>query len=199
MKAKKTKEVSTCPQCQAQLNAVVRLTLYNITVVDGVLSHYEGGPQPDSDSAIIDICEPENTVIFCDAGHLLNNTTQISPLHALELIAQWPANSNSEPDDMGQALEEIISLASTALQHFAPQPTIPFQPSRGYNSKQTGDYYIFTGLINGLYSFYRPSTGNGHRLTRQETEACFDYHQQRDTDSEHSEAASEWQNSGITI
>jgi hypothetical protein len=199
MSTKNPKPVSSCPQCNAQLNAVVRLNLYDITVVDGILSHYDGGPEPDSDSAILDICEPDNTIIFCQAGHLLDPTTQINPLHTLELIAQWPANSNSEPDIMGQALEEITSLAHTALQHFAPQPRIPFQVGRAYNSKQTGDHYIFTGLINELYAFYRPSTGNGHRLTRQETETCFDYQEQRKTNPDDAQAASEWHNSTITI
>lgn len=199
MNAKRTKEVSTCPQCQADLNAVVRVNLYGITVVDSTLTRYEGGPEPDSDSAILDLCEPENTIIFCEAGHLLDSTTQINPLNTLEIIARWPANSNSDPDVMGQALEEITSLAQTVLQRFVPLPPLPFQPGRGYNSKQTGDHYIFTGLINGLYAFYRPSTGQGHRLTRQETEPCFDYGSPRDTDPDDSEAASEWHNCTITI
>jgi hypothetical protein len=201
MSTPKSKTISACPQCQAELNAIVRLNLYNVTVVDGILTHYEGGPTPDSDSAIVEICEPSNTIIFCEAGHLLNDpTTPIDPLHTLELIAQCPANSNSEPDTMGQALEEITTLASNTLQRLVPRQTIPFQVGHGYNSKQTGDYYIFTGPKNGLYAFYRPSTASGPRLTPEEAEACFDHRLgRRETHPDDSQAASEWHKSLLII
>lgn len=201
MSTQNSKPISTCPQCQAELNAIVKLALYNVTVVNGILTHYEGGPTPDSDSAIVEICEPSNTIIFCEAGHLLNDpATPIDPLHTLELIAQWPANSNSEPDTMGQALEAITSLACNTLKQLVTQQPIPFQIAYGYNSKQTGDYHIFTGLKNGLYAFYRPSTSRGHRLTPEEAKTCFDHRLGRpETHADDSLAASEWHNSIITI
>jgi hypothetical protein len=45
-----------------------------------------------------------------------------NPIQVLRRIANWPANSNSEPDVMAEALEEIQALASrTVLQLLAPK------------------------------------------------------------------------------
>jgi hypothetical protein len=41
-------------------------------------------------------------------------------LQVLRRIANWPANSNSDPDVMGEALEEIQALASRTVLLLAP-------------------------------------------------------------------------------
>lgn len=42
-------------------------------------------------------------------------------IQVLRRIANWPANSNSDPDVMGEALEEIQALASRTLRLLAPK------------------------------------------------------------------------------
>jgi len=42
-------------------------------------------------------------------------------IQVLRRIASWPANSNSEPDVMGEALEEIQALASRTVLLLAPK------------------------------------------------------------------------------
>jgi hypothetical protein len=62
--------LTACPQCGAELNAFLRLTLYTITLdATGQLSAYEGGPQPESTSDIIELCQPDNTTIICTNNH----------------------------------------------------------------------------------------------------------------------------------
>ena len=101
---------------------------------------------------------------------------------------------------MGEALNQITALARAALQNLLPKQTLPFKEGHGYNSKQTGDYYIFTGLKIRLYAFYRPSTASGHRLTKEEANTCFDYkHSKKKADSEEAQAAHHWHNHNIKI
>jgi len=48
-----------------------------------------------------------------------NSPTSLSvtdPLEILERIAHWPANSNSDPDQMAEALDSIQQLANDALE-----------------------------------------------------------------------------------
>jgi len=40
------------------------------------------------------------------------------PIETLERIANWPADSNSDPDDMAQALDTIQRLANDSLDFF---------------------------------------------------------------------------------
>lgn len=48
------------------------------------------------------------------------NTIQV-----LRRIANWPANSNSDPDVMDEALEEIQALASRTVLLLAPKKKKP--------------------------------------------------------------------------
>lgn len=51
----------------------------------------------------------------------MKQTQTPDPIDALERIASWPANSNSDPDDMAEALESIQQLANNALNSFRAQ------------------------------------------------------------------------------
>jgi len=109
-------DITACPTCGADLNALMSIKLYAITVdPDGAtVTDYDGGTQPGSEADIIEICNEGRTPIVCDNGHLLNgtNVAETDPFLVLQRIADWPANSNSEPDIMGNALDEIQTLAS---------------------------------------------------------------------------------------
>jgi len=192
--------LTTCPQCNSELNAILRLTLYNVTIHDGSVIH-QGGPQPESDSDIAELCQSNNTIIVCERGHLLTTaSTHSDPIHTLTRIAHWPANSNSEPDVIGEALDQITSLAGATLQNLLAKQTLPFKEGHGYNSTHTGDYYIFAGLKTGLYAFYRPSTASGQRLTEGEANTCFDHrHSKNKAENEEARAALRWYNRNITI
>ena len=47
--------------------------------------------------------------------------TSTDPIDPLEQIANWPANSNSDPDDMAKALDRIQQLANDAVNYFRSQ------------------------------------------------------------------------------
>ena len=177
--------VTACLQCGAGLlNAIVRLSLFGVSLEDGLVVDYDGGPQPESEADIIELCAEDNT----------------DPLEILERIAHWPANSNSDPDVMGAALDEITSLAGETLRSLLPKQALRFKQGHGYNSTQTGDYYVFAGYGNGLYTFYRQFSGNGYRLTEEEAAACFDpNHSKGKADKEEVQEASDWHNSDVTI
>ena len=79
--------VTACPQCGAGLlNAIVRLSLFGVSLEDGLVVDYDGGPQPESEADIIELCAEDNTIIFCDAGHIIGNVSgaQPDPLQILE-------------------------------------------------------------------------------------------------------------------
>ncbi|HKP36777.1 MAG TPA: hypothetical protein VJT71_07955 [Pyrinomonadaceae bacterium] len=195
--------VTACPQCGAGLlNAIVRLSLFGVSLEDGLVVDYDGGPQPESEADIIELCAEDNTIIFCEAGHIIGNVSgaQPDPLQILERIAHWPANSNSDPDVMGAALDEITALAGETLRSLLPKQTLRFKQGHGYNSTQTGDYYVFAGYRNRLYTFYRQFSRNGYRLTEEEAAACFDpNHSKGKADREEVQEASDWHNSDVTI
>ena len=195
--------VTACPQCGAGLlNAIVRLSLFGVSLEDGLVVDYDGGPQPESEADIIELCAEDNTIIFCEAGHIIGNVSgaQPDPLKIVERIAHWPANSNSDPDVMGAALDEITALAGETLRSLLPKQALRFKQGHGYNSTQTGDYYVFAGYRNGLYTFYRQFSGNGYRLTQGEAAACFDpNHSKGKADKEEVQEASDWHNSDVTI
>jgi hypothetical protein len=194
--------MTACPQCGTELlNAIVRLSLYGVSLEDGLVVDYDGGPQPESEADIIELCAEDNTVIFCEAGHIIGAPgPQLNPLQVLERIAHWPANSNSEPDVMGAALDEITALAGETVRNLLPKQALRFKQGHGYNSRQTGDYYVFAGYRNGLYTFYRRFSGNGYRLTEEEAAACFDAHQgEGKAGKAERQEASEWHNSNVTI
>ena len=52
----------------------------------------------------------------------MNNDTSTDPLDILQRIADWPANSNSDPDTMAEALDQIQQLANNALHSLTAQP-----------------------------------------------------------------------------
>ena len=115
--------VTACPQCGAGLlNAIVRLSLFGVSLEDGLVVDYDGGPQPESEADIIELCAEDNTIIFCEAGHIIGNVSgaQPDPLQILERIAHWPANSNSDPDVMGAALDEITPSPARRFGAFFP-------------------------------------------------------------------------------
>jgi len=158
--------------------------------------------RPESEADIIELCAEDNTIIFCEAGHIIGNVSgaQPNPLQILERIAHWPANSNSDPDVMGAALDEITALTGETLRSLLPKQALRFKQGHGYNSTQTGDYYVFAGYRNGLYTFYRQFSGNGYRLTEEEAAACFDpNHSKGKADKEEVQEASDWHNSDVTI
>jgi len=101
---------------------------------------------------------------------------------------------------MGTALDEITSLAGETLGSLLPKQALRFKQGHGYNSTQTGDYYVFAGYRNGLYTFYRQFSGNGYRLTQGEAAACFDpNHSKGKADKDEVQEASDWHNSDVTI
>lgn len=62
--------LTACPQCGADLNASIRLTLYTVSLDEhGLLSAYEGGPKPESESDVIELCQADNTTITCTNKH----------------------------------------------------------------------------------------------------------------------------------
>ena len=62
--------LTACPQCGAELNAFLQVTLYTITLdATGHVSAYEGGPHPESTSDIIELSQAENTTIICTNHH----------------------------------------------------------------------------------------------------------------------------------
>jgi hypothetical protein len=194
--------VTACPQCGAEpLNAIVRLSLSGVSLEDGLVVDYDGGPQPESEADIIELCAEDNTIIFCEAGHVVAPAgPQPNPLQVLERIARWPANSNSEPDVMGTALDEITTLAGETLRTLLPKQTLAFKVGHGYNSTQTGDYYVFAGYRNGLYTFYRKFSGNGYTLTEEEAASCFDpLDSKGKANKTERQEASDWHNSNATI
>jgi hypothetical protein len=60
----------TCPDCGAELYASVTINLYAVEVnSDGRIINYDGGPQPASEEDILELCEPDNTTIYCANNH----------------------------------------------------------------------------------------------------------------------------------
>ena len=63
--------IAGCPQCNAPLNAVFFIALHNITIEsDGTIKSYEGGPNPESDSDVLDLANESNATIICEQGHV---------------------------------------------------------------------------------------------------------------------------------
>jgi hypothetical protein len=203
----KSPRTGNCPTCNALLNAFVTISLYSIEVEDGSIVYYDGGPQPESEADLLELCEADNTLIVCEAGHLLGaDNPKTNPLQILSIIANWPANSNSDPDVMGEALDNITELARKAVPKaftdaiVTVSKALRFKAGHGYNSTQTGDYYVFAGVRNGLYTFYRPFTGAGHRLTVDEATTCFDPNRSTRKAGDHDvRAAYKWHDSNVTI
>lgn len=120
---------TSCPECGAELQAAVKIYLYGVEVNNaGLVIKYDGGPQPENEDDILELCDLQNTTVYCANDHIFTpdgaaRTKSAQPPDALEVlrrIAAWPANSNSEPDTMGDALDEIQELASHTVELLAP-------------------------------------------------------------------------------
>jgi len=119
---------TACPECGAELQAALKIYLYGVEVNNaGLVIKYDGGPQPENENDILELCDLQNTIVYCANDHifssdrtLLTGSTQPGALEVLRRIAAWPANSNSEPDQMGDALDEIQELASHTVELLAP-------------------------------------------------------------------------------
>jgi hypothetical protein len=65
-----TGPLTACPQCGADLNASVRITLYTVKLDDsGQITSFDGGPQPESESDLLELCQADNTTISCVNNH----------------------------------------------------------------------------------------------------------------------------------
>jgi hypothetical protein len=62
--------LTACPQCSADLNASVRITLYTVKLDEsGQVTSFQGGPQPESESDLLELCQADNTTITCANNH----------------------------------------------------------------------------------------------------------------------------------
>jgi hypothetical protein len=119
---------TACPGCGAELQAAVKIYLYGVEINNaGLVIKYDGGPQPENEDDILKLCDLQNTTVYCANDHIFtcdrtvrSGSTQPDALEVLRRIAAWPANSNSEPDVMGDALDEIQELASRTIELLAP-------------------------------------------------------------------------------
>jgi hypothetical protein len=120
---------TSCPQCGAELQAAVKIYLCGVEVNSaGLVIKYDGRPQPENEDDILELCDLQNTTVYCANDHIISpdgtvRTKSAQPPDALQVlrrIAAWPANSNSEPDVMGDALDEIQELASRTVELLAP-------------------------------------------------------------------------------
>ena len=120
---------TACPECGAELQAAVKIYLYGVEVNNaGLVIKYDGGPQPENEDDILELCDLQNTTVYCANDHVFNSDSTVrtkgaqrpDALEVLRRIAAWPANSNSEPDVMGEALDEIQELASHTVELLDP-------------------------------------------------------------------------------
>ncbi len=120
---------TACPECGAELQAAVKIYLYGVEVNSaGLVIKYDGGPQPENEDDILELCDLQNTTVYCANDHVFNSDSTVctkgaqrpDALEVLRRIAAWPANSNSEPDVMGEALDEIQELASHTVELLDP-------------------------------------------------------------------------------
>lgn len=74
-----TGPLTACPQCGAALNASVRITLYTVKLGDsGQITSFEGGPQPESESDLLELCQADNTTITCANNHYISGPPAMS-------------------------------------------------------------------------------------------------------------------------
>jgi hypothetical protein len=68
-----TGPLTACPRCGAALNAFVRISLYTVKLDEtGQVTSFEGGPQPESESDLIELCQTDNTTITCVNNHYIS-------------------------------------------------------------------------------------------------------------------------------
>lgn len=62
--------MTTCPQCNAALNASTTVTLYNVDVSGDQIVSYEGGPLFESSEDVVEMFNEYGAVISCVNGHI---------------------------------------------------------------------------------------------------------------------------------
>ena len=93
--------------------------------------------------------------------------TSTDPIETLERIANWPANSNSDPDDMAQALDTIQQLANDALESFRS-----LAPVEGTN-KELATLLISaaSALNHGRHSTARTKVATVYKALHEDTQS----------------------------
>ena len=89
---------TACPECGAELQAALKIYLYGVEVNSaGLLIKYDGGPQPENEDDILELCDLQNTTVYCANDHVFNSDTTVrtkgaQPPDALEVlrrVAAW--------------------------------------------------------------------------------------------------------------
>jgi hypothetical protein len=69
---------TTCPECGAELQAALKIYLYGVAVNSaGLLIKYDGGPQPENENDILELCDLQNTTVYCANDHVFNSDTTV--------------------------------------------------------------------------------------------------------------------------
>lgn len=69
---------TACPECGAELQAALKLYLYGVEVNSaGLLIKYDGGPQPENEDDILELCDLQNTTVYCANDHVFNSDTTV--------------------------------------------------------------------------------------------------------------------------
>jgi len=71
--------VSTaCLECGAELQAALKIYLYGVEVNSaGLLIKYDGGPQPENEDDILELCDLQNTTVYCANDHVFNSDSTV--------------------------------------------------------------------------------------------------------------------------
>ena len=83
---------TTCPECGAELQAAVKIYLYGVEVNStGLVIKYDGGPQPENEDGILELCDLQNTTVYCANDHVFNSDATVrtkgaQPPDALEVL-----------------------------------------------------------------------------------------------------------------
>jgi len=89
---------TACPECGAELQAALKIYLYGVEVNSaGLLIKYDGGPQPENEDDILELCDLQNTTVYCANDHVFNSDTTVrtkgaQPPDAFEVlrrVAAW--------------------------------------------------------------------------------------------------------------
>jgi hypothetical protein len=82
---------TTCPECGTELQAAVKIYLYGVKVNNaGLVIKYDGGPQPENEDDILELCDLQNTTVYCANDHIFSpdgtvRTKSAQPPDALEV------------------------------------------------------------------------------------------------------------------
>jgi len=69
---------TACPECGAELQASLKIYLYGVEVNSaGLLIKYDGGPQPENEDDILELCDLQNTTVYCANDHVFNSDTTV--------------------------------------------------------------------------------------------------------------------------